>query len=336
MNIKAKALLKVALIADELTTSSLSNEPISLYNITPYNYKLVFGFYKPDILFVESAWQGKGNAWKFKVADYPEHPKRSNNALRKVVEYAKKRGVPTVFWNKEDGVHFNRFIDSAKYFDHIFTVDENCIPKYKERVTNDVSVNTLLFAVQPKIHNFSALSSKQERVNFVGSYSTHIHDQRREMQHMMFEATAKSNLGLTIYDRNSKRKSNNYRFPVFGDVLVNPAVKYADTAQIYKNHLASLNVNTIVDSPTMFSRRLIEIIACGGIAITNPSPAVSRYFSEYCYQVKTEGELLEIFERLKSGFTKEDQDRALAGAEYIANNHTWSHRLEQIISTVGL
>ena len=120
--------MKIALIADELTSNSLNIE-VNIKHITLLNYKLILNFWKPDILFVESAWQGYKNRWKFKIASYPDYPKRNNNKLKKIVKYAKSLGVPTVFWNKEDGVHFDRFIESAKLFDHIFTVDENCIPK---------------------------------------------------------------------------------------------------------------------------------------------------------------------------------------------------------------
>lgn len=51
--------MKIALIADKLTMSSLMAENnISVTNITKYNYKNVFQQWKPDILFVESAWNG--------------------------------------------------------------------------------------------------------------------------------------------------------------------------------------------------------------------------------------------------------------------------------------
>src|SRR5687767_10822686 len=112
--------LRVALIADELTTACLRHE-CEVREVTPrLNYRYVLSRWKPDLLLVESAWAGHGNCWKYKVASYADHPERTNERLRKVVEYARACGVPCVFWNKEDGVHFERFIDSAKLFDHVF------------------------------------------------------------------------------------------------------------------------------------------------------------------------------------------------------------------------
>ena len=323
------------MISDELTDHCLQNE-IDIHFLTPLNYRFVLRFWKPDFLFVESAWHGRRSTWKFKIAAYPDHPKRSNKTLQKVVTYAKSLGIPTVFWNKEDGVHYDRFIESAKLFDHIFTVDENCIPKYCAVVGENVTVNTLMFAVQAKTHNFTGFNFKYNRANFVGSYSHHVHNRRQLLQNMMFESASRVGLGLSAYDRNSSRKSLNYRFPALPHMDVKPAVKYADTAEIYKDYLVSLNVNTIEDSRTMFSRRLVEIIGCGGIAVTNPTPAVERYFKEYCYVVQNEQEANELFERLKDGPSDEDLQRARAGAEYVANAHTWSHRLKEICDVIGI
>lgn len=327
--------MKIALIADELTSHALHEEAEVQY-ITPINYKFILRFWKPDFLLVESAWQGYKNRWKFKIASYPDYPKRHNKKLQKVVSYAKERGIPAVFWNKEDGIHFDRFIDSAKLFDHIFTVDENCIPKYREFVDDTVTVNTLMFAVQSSIHNFTGFNFKYNQANFVGSYSRHIHDHRRIWQDMVFNALNKINFKITIFDRNSERKSLNYRYPKLNNMRIKSSVKYQETAQIYKDYLISLNVNTIENSETMFSRRLVEIIACGGIAITNPSPSVERYFKDYCYQVTNEEEIITLLSRLENGLTDEDLHRAEAGAEYIAKGHTWTHRLQEIIDVIGL
>jgi spore maturation protein CgeB len=281
-------------------------------------------------------WNGGGNAWKFKIAAYPDRPERNNMALRKVVAYARQLGIPCVFWNKEDGVHFDRFIDSAKLFEHIFTVDENCIDRYRAVVMPGVTVDSLLFAVQPVTHHFSGFNFRQHRANFVGSYSHHVHDRRRAWQDMFFDAASSQGLGLTVVDRNSDRKSAAYRFPAMPGLEMRPAVPHAQTAQIYKDYLVSLNVNTIEDSGTMFSRRLVEILACGGVAVTNPSPAVDRYFKDYCHVLHNAEEATNLFARLKHGPSNDDLERARAGSEYVLREHTWAHRLEQITRVVGL
>lgn len=327
--------LRVALIADDLTRCCLEQE-CSVRNLTPLNYRLVLRYWKPDVVLVESAWEGHKSTWKYKVASYPARPERNNRSLARLVAVARSKDIPTVFWNKEDGVHFERFIGSAALFDHILTVDANCVPRYKSLATGASSVGVLPFPVQPAWHNFTGFNFRHNRANFVGSYSRHIHGQRRMWQDTLFEAACTSGLGLTIIDRNSDRKSDNYRYPNLQGVQVLPAVSYAQTAQVYKNYLVSLNVNTIEDSETMYSRRLVEILACGGIAVTNPSVAVERHFKDFCHVVRSAEEAFALFSRLKHGPSALDLERAEAGARYVAAHHTWAERLQTIARVAGL
>lgn len=325
---------RIALVSDGLTRNSLLSE-VPIVDIAPSSYRAVLRRWRPDFLLVESAWEGYRRSWKFKIAAYPDYPERNNHALKMLVSCAKDLGIPTVFWNKEDSAHFDRFIDSALMFDHIFTVDENCILRYKQKVDNHVSVNTLMFAVQPKIHYFKGINHTIVGANFVGSYSRHIHDDRRDLQHMLFNS-ASEHLGLTVYDRNSNRKSSNYRYPDDIKMKICPSIPYATTASVYRDYLVSLNVNTVTDSPTMFSRRLIEIMACGGLAVTTPALSIDTLFSNFCYTVNTKDQADELFKRLKrDGLSHAEREMIHEGAAYIANNHTWSQRIEEILAVIG-
>ena len=77
--------------------------------------------------FVESAWEGVEGLWHRKSASTGTNRSLSSSHL---LSHCNARGVPTIFWNKEDPVHFNRFRVTAKYFDHVFTTDADCIRKY--------------------------------------------------------------------------------------------------------------------------------------------------------------------------------------------------------------
>lgn len=325
--------LKLALIADPITRASLAPE-CRIYDVTPLNYGLVFRLGRPDFLLVESSWMGYRNRWRYKVAAYPEHPDRNNQALLKVVAAARERGLPTVFWNKEDNIHFDRFIDSARHFDYILTVDENCRERYRNFVDAGVGIHTFMFAVQPRFHHFTGFNFQDRRAGFVGSYSRYIHPRRRAWQDMLFKAAAEK-MGLMIVDRNSGRKADIFRYPDIPGAEIRPALPYRDTAEIYRRHLVSLNINTVEDSPTMFSRRILEILACGGLAVTNPSPAVSALFADYCQVVRSKEEADELFARLlKDGPSREDLARAEAGAYYVAAGFTWEKWLERLANLV--
>lgn len=323
--------MSIYLISDELTKSSLTFE-----NLAVKNSWFLLNNRKNSILFVESTWHGYKNRWKYKIASYPYKPERTNKKLVRLVQTAKDKGIPTVFWNKEDSIHFDRFIDSAKHFDHIFTVDQNCVERYRAVVPPETTVDVAMFPVQPRIHNYQGFNFKYMAADFIGSYSKHIHDKRRERQELLFRAAYKAGLPVTIFDRNSDRKSDNYRYPEheFG-LTIRPAVDYVQTADIYRQFAVSLNVNTIEDSPTMFSRRVVEVLACGGILVSTPSLAMDRLFKDYCHIVHSEDEAVALFERLKHGPSKQDLEMAKAGADFVLNNFTWQKFLEKIEAVIA-
>lgn len=333
MTIKQFGALRIGLVADTLTAACLAPE-CCVVQLTPFNYPYVLRFWKPDLILVESAWEGRRGAWRYRIAAYPDHPRRNNNALRGLVRLAREQGIPTAFWNKEDGTHFERFIDSASLFDHVFTVDANSIPRYRAALGDDRTVQALMFAVQPRIHAFQGFDFRYRRASFVGSYSRHLHGARRARQDMLFAAA--SGIGLTLFDRNSARRSPNYRVPPLPHLEVLPRVPYSRTADIYRHYVASLNVNTVEDSATMFSRRLVEILGCAGIAVTTPARSVERLFAPYCHVVETPGEARELCDRLALGPAPDDLARARAGADYVRREHTWSHRLAQLVAACGL
>lgn len=320
--------MKIYLVADSLTSRSLALENISIKEDWFFLRRK-----NQSILLVESAWQGYKNRWKYQIASYPDYPERTNEKLVRLVEKAKNKGIPTVFWNKEDSVHFERFIDSAKHFDHIFTVDQNAVEKYHAVVPATTTVDVAMFPVQPRIHCFQGFNFKKLEANFVGSFNHQEHFLRQERQKMLFSAALKADFPVAVFDRHSDRKSPSYHFPQAEyNLNIKPAVSYQETADIYRRYLVSLNVNTIEDSPTMCSRRVNEILACGGILVSTPSLVLEKHYKDYCYIVDSEDEAIELFQRLKYGASKEDLEKALAGSEFVMQNFTWAHFLQKVKS----
>jgi spore maturation protein CgeB len=138
-----------------------------------------------------------------------------------------------------------------------------------------------------------------------------------------------------VFDRNSDRSSPNYRYPDLPWLEVRPGVHHTETAQIYRDYMVSLNVNTVEGSGTMFSRRLIEILACGALAVTTPGISVDRYFREYCHVVRSEAEARDLMSSLKNGLAPRDRDMVAAGAEYVFKQHSWAHRLEEVMKVIS-
>ena len=327
--------LKCGLVSDELTTRSLNVlKDIKVKNIINSHWTWFFKDFRPDFILVESCWGGHKDKWRYKIANYSDYPERNNVELRKLLELADKYNIPAVFWNKEDGAHFNRFINSASLFKYVLTVDSNCVERYRAILGNSVKVGVLPFAVQPKFHYPTSLPPRYNQSLFVGSYSQHIHNARQQWQDMAFSAA--SPYGLTIVDRNSDRKSGVYRYPDLSNMTIKSAVPYDQTGELFRQYSHCLNVNTVTDSPSMFSRRLIEIMACGRLAVTNPSLSVSTRFEGMCEVIDSKEQADELFAQLSKGYTKQQIEMMRYASDHVLKNYNYDQWIKRIIEFIEL
>lgn len=330
------AKLKIALVADSFTTDCLAAE-CRIRCLTPTNYRDVLSDWQPDLVLVESAFHGVRGSWRYELGKQPRWLRLSRpTAIYRLLEFARECSIPTVFWNKDDDAFFAHFIDMAKAFDYVFTTDTHCLPRYRQQLPAHVPVNTLSIPYQPRFHTFDGFDFTHRAACFTGSYYRRILNERRSFLDMMFNACAAADMALHVYDRNHHRLSRHveFRYPKMPGLHVHGSVPNQATAAIYKAHVVSLNVNSVTASETMYSRRLLEILACGGIAVTNPSRAVERHFRDYCHVVSSREEAVEVLARLRAGPSREDLDRAEAGAAYVRQHHTWAHRLEEVCRVV--
>ena len=329
--------LKIALVADYYTSVCLSAE-CRIRSLTPHNYRDVLVNWRPDLVFVESAFHGVKGEWRYMLAKQPRciTLKRSR-AIFDLAALARERGISAVFWNKDDGAFFDAFIDVARHFPHVYTTDNDCLPQYREQLPPDSTAGVLAMPYQPTFHSFTGFSFEENAVCFAGSYYRRILNTRRRFLDMMFAACERAAVPLHVFDRNSNRLSHffEFRFPRQSVLQMHGKVPYTETAGVYKRYAVSLNVNSVTASETMCSRRLLEILACGGICVTNPSPVVEKVFHEFCHVVHTTEQACELLARLKSGPSDDDKARAAAGAAYVREHHTWRHRLQQLDDSVS-
>lgn len=332
------ARLKLAVVSDYFTADCLSQE-CRIRVLTPANYRDVIDSWQPDLVFVESVFHGVGGVWRYELARQPRWLRMTKpTAIFKLVEHARSRGVPTMFWNKDDGAFFDAFIDVARVFDYVFTTDSECLERYRKVVPAHVSVNVLRMPYQPAFHHFDGFEFSSHEACFTGSYYARILEERKRFLDMIFGACTEAAMPLNVFDRNHHRMSRHFefRFPSHSHLVMHPSVSHRLTASVYKAYVASVNVNSVMDSSTMYSRRLLEILACGGIVVTNPSVAVNQHFKDYCHVVETREQAVDLLRRLRHGPSTEDKERAAAGAAYVRDNHTWAHRLRKVAELVNL
>ncbi|ENM2829006.1 FkbM family methyltransferase [Campylobacter coli] len=314
--------MKIACIMDEFTYTSFSYE-CDLLQLSPGNWKSEVESFKPDLLFIESAWQGKDSLWKLKISGF-------STELQELISYCKENSIPTIFWSKEDPVHFGTFLPVACSVDFVFTTDIDCIPKYKFHVEHD-EVYCLPFAAQTKIHNPIEEFERKDEFNFAGSYYLRYPQRQLDFENLINAIKPYKN--ITIYDRNFNNPHPHYTFPnCYKDMIIGN-LPFDEIIKAYKGYRFGITMNTVKQSQTMFARRAFELIACNTFVVSNFSRALRNFFGDL---VISSDNIQELKHRLSLVCNDEFYCKKikLGSLRKVMKEHTYADRLKFIASVV--
>lgn len=322
--------LRIGLISDQFTMESLAPES-DFVALHPDLWRKQLEEQPIDVLLVESAWEGKEGTWRRKVGFYGDEEFAS---LRSLLAYCNANSVPTVFWNKEDPVHFNRFRVTAKYFDHVFTTDAECIKKYWENAGSRLkTVASLPFYAQPVLHNILPSQRPYEHsVSYAGSYYGEKYPKRSaELAGLL---NVSKGYGLTIYDRQHLNPESPYHFPPTLAPFVRGGLEYSEMVEAYKAHPVHLNVNSVSKSPTMFSRRVMELAGSGAAVMSGSGRGVEEVLDGLVPVVTgTEDAGLLLGEWM--GNERVRARDAWLSYRSVHRSHTAAHRVAYVLRTAG-
>ena len=318
---------KVAFVCDDMTWQDFKDECNSEF-VTPYNWRKTFQTFCPDIFFCESAWSGiteYSNCWRGRIYKNKNIRYENRRELMQILDYCKKHGIPTVFWNKEDPSYWGNetynFVDTALHFDHILTTAQECIPSYKQ--LGHKSVNVLMFGFSPNIFFFDSSIKKAKKAVFAGSWYTDQPKRCAEMEEV-FDMVLQHNILLEIYDRQSDSSNPVHRFPEKYKQFLCPKVPFSQLGDIFRKAEYAININTVTTSETMFARRVFEAMACGCILISNDSVGLKKLFP---------GRIWFLNESFKHEIAEEI---ILKNQQDVYKNHTCKQRLSEIMKICGL
>lgn len=320
--------LNVMVIADEFSLAAFGKEWNQIAP-TKLNYREILDRNKIDLLFVESAWEANGGEWRYQLVG-SQAPRAE---ITDLVKRCQDKGIPTVFWNKEDPPHYEDFIRTAKLFDYVFTTEERKIEQYRLDLGHD-RVDVLPFAAQPFYHNPSRVRDLRRSGSsvFGGMYFREKYPERRDQ--MNFLLPAASEFGLDIYSRNTSLEK--YAFPKALESDVLGSLSYAQMVAAYHAYKVVLNVNSVADSASMCARRVFEASACGAAVVSPPTKAITNFFPD------NEITLVDTRDSARNSIrsllrSDEYRDRKVHLAQRrIWEQHTYRHRVQKILRTVGL
>ena len=328
---------RVAAIVDEFTRASFAPD-VTLLSLDRRTWVAEMIAFDPELLFVESAWRGQADSWKGRVASYPSGAR--HRTLAAVLRYCRWRKIPTVFWNKEDPVHYDRFIAAAAQFDGVFTtaVEKNA-DYQRDCDLPSPRVGTLPFAVQPEIYSRpkrdSEPNGRENLVVFAGSYGeSHFPERRRQLELLLDGAAlacTDSGAELSVFDRNHTAGNPDKLFPDRFAGFIRGGCPYTELASHYGRARVGLNVNSVTESSTMYSRRVVEMLACGLPVVSTESVGLAEIFDGAVTIVRTVeqahravAELLDDEEKWRA--------QAMRGRSLVADGHTTDARISQVLA----
>ena len=308
--------IKVACVMDEFTFHSYEPE-CNLFPLSPDTAINELNGFNPDLLFIESAWRGKDELWNRKISTL-------SGELRGVLQWCRERQIPTVFWNKEDPIHFETFLTTAQQFDYVFTTDIDCIARYKAALEHD-RVYLLPFACQPKIHNPIELYQRKDAFCFAGAYYVRYPERTRDL--IDYIAELPKFKPFEIFDRNFGKDDVNYQFPAEYQPYIVGTLPFNEIDKAYKGYRYAINLNSIKQSQTMFARRVFELLGSNTITVSNFSRGVRLLLGEL---VISSDNGREIVERLKQMDDEQSRKFRLAGLRKAMREHTYEQRLAYV------
>lgn len=322
--LRAKAIseLRVAAVLDPFSLDSYSPE-CRLLEVTPEGWREEIDGFRPDLLFVESAWQGKDGLWYRKIAN-------GSKEYFAMTSYCRERGIPVVFWNKEDPIYTDVFMQAAAMADVVFTTDIDCVEKYR-RVLGTSRVYHLHFSAQPKLHNPLEICRRQNKFCFAGAYY-HRYPQRAKV----FDAFAERFIqgeGLDIYDRNYQNARPEHAFPAKYDPYILGKLAPAEIDRAYKGYLYGVNMNSVNQSQTMFARRVFEMLASNTITVGNYARGQKNYFGDLTI-CTDDAETLERMLKEYCGDLAVAGKYRLLGLRKVLSEHLYEDRLDSIVQKV--
>ncbi len=328
---RPKLELTVACILDQFSWDNIRFEA-DFYSLSLRDWRAELESRPPDFLFIESAWRGLDDEWKYRLTAKDPQP---DNPLFALLEYCGAKGIPRVFWNKEDPPNYDRFIGVARRFDYIFTTDANCVERY-QRDAPGAHIDVLPFAAQPTLQNPINIHriAKLGNVCFAGSwYKRHV--ERHVDAQNLLEAASSS--GLSIYDRNfGKPWQAQYEFPEPFRKFIRGSLPFEEMLERYRQYGLFLNVNSVKDSPTMFSRRVLELLACGTPVVSGAALGIDQLLGSDVVPIcNTVAEAREAITRVLSDELYRDA-LVLRGQRRVFGAHTYRHRLVHVCNTLGI
>lgn len=316
--------VRIAMIADEFLYDSLRDS--AHVNYLRHNDDFHEVARESDLLLVASTWRGLDNEWVGASSV-------DSTVRTQVIPAFRKAGVPVAFYSKEDPPNYSAFLGLAQEADYIFTSAEEKIEDYLRDCPRAKGVRALTFGVNPMVHNpVGSRRHRREEVLFAGSWLDHKYSHRKKAARKIFSGVVKAGKDLLILDRNSTLGEPKHYFPPEYLEFVGPGVSHGDLMRIQRMMDVQINLNSVVNSSTMFANRAVELQAMGAAVISNYNRAINNLFPNILI-ADSAFETQAMVESLRGDELYRLQSQGVHRAFF---EHTSHQRMAEILQLIGL
>lgn len=317
---------KIGIVADEFLYESFKDVADVEY-ITRTERENIKDY---DFVILATTWRGVDQSWTGAAT--------ANGPIRRqmimMAEEYNKKGIPTIFYSKEDPVNYNLFKSLAKHCKYIYTTAQEVVNNYKEYTGNE-NVKVLQFGVNPTIHNpvgsrTQYADNYKDEILFAGSWLSKYPVRMTETQ-KLFDSIIMEDAPLTIIDRNLELRDPRYQFPSKYIPYITPPVKHDFLMKLHKIFRWSINMNSVKYSETMFANRVYELQAFGNILLSNYNTGINNIFPNV--------RMINAPDDFKVVYNTDEKDvRELQakGIRSVMKDHTTYDRIKSIADDIGL
>lgn len=317
---------KIGIVADEFLYESFKDVADVEY-ITRTERENIKDY---DFVILATTWRGVDQSWTGAAT--------ANGPIRRqmimMAEEYNKKGIPTIFYSKEDPVNYNLFKSLAKHCKYIYTTAQEVVNNYKEYTGNE-NVKVLQFGVNPTIHNPVGSRTQyaekyKDEILFAGSWLSKYPVRMTETQ-KLFDSIIMEDAPLTIIDRNLELRDPRYQFPSKYIPYITPPVRHDFLMKLHKIFRWSINMNSVKYSETMFANRVYELQAFGNILLSNYNTGINNIFPNV--------RMINAPDDFKVVYNTDEKDlRELQakGIRSVMKDHTTYDRIKSIAGDIGL
>lgn len=249
----------------------------------------------------------------------------------------RERGILSALWLTDDPYYTDIMVHVVRYYDYVFTLELNCVGYYQSHGCSQVYY--LPFGAYPGHFTPSKTSNgKWREVCFVGSaFWNRVHFLESTMPTLMSYDTLISGIW---WDRATHYAKYAHKMD-----LGNWMGPY-ETAEMYNATKIVINLHRAHDDETMNSNsariegaspnpRTFEIMSCATLQLTDERSDLARFYTPGV-EIETYHSQEEMLQKIRHYLKHEDQRReiALRGFARTLREHTYEHRLNQLLATI--